>query len=113
MPSHVGLEQFVPTLNCYTKKKYPRDLIRCKYPTWALNRLKTKNNYIYSNIQAHNIYMDNNTSTINRNNNQATTVTSTWWYLILRFSAKVSESTLVVRYASRSTLRVIKSSEVS
>ena len=71
----------------YKEEEHIRDaLIKCKYSTWAFNRVKTKSKYNNSNTQAH------TSSSDKTNNNQRITVTSTWWYLIARVSVKVSRT---------------------
>ena len=53
----------------HKEEEHIRDaLIRYKYPTWVLNRLKSKNNHKYSNTQACSSSRDNSTSPNNTNN---------------------------------------------
>ena len=78
-------------------------LQRCKYPIWALNRLKIKRNHKYNTTHAH--------DSISNNSNK-TTATSILWYPTERVYLKVSK-TLVAKWGSKSTSRKVMPLEAS
>ena len=45
-----------PQLLCKVEEDMRDAIVWCKYPTWALNRLETKNKHRYSNTQAQNSF---------------------------------------------------------